>query len=248
MPPASVASQSPVGGLAVEAFADVLVDNLIVREAPGLSSAALPLCLADAPPPCGEVMIGQRAGYPLVYLLDGPAEADGYEWYLVATEGERSQYPQHVGWAAAGDADDAWLVRRDVPCPRAPLELGDVTLAAISPLVALHCLGGVELTLRGYYTDPPPGEPLDGDCVSEPGWLVCNIGARMLRVVEGPWEGDADNLWLHVHPDMGEMPPRPGWIEVTGQFDHPEADACAGATQQLHCRIAFVVTAARASD
>jgi hypothetical protein len=243
---ASVApSQAPTTGLAVDAFADVVADRLIVRQAPGLESDPVPLCIADAPT-CAAAMIGQETDCPVVYLLEGPVGADGYDWYRAVAEASDA-CPEYVGWIAAGDGEDAWLARREVPCPEAPVELADVTFAGISRLAALYCLGGEEITLHGYYTAPPPGESPGGDCVSEPGWLICTLGYDMLRVEEGTWVGDANHLQIHPHPDLGPMPPRPGWIEVTGQFDHPAAAEC-GADFELTCRQGFVVTSARASE
>ena len=243
---ASVApSQSPIAGLAVDAFADVVADRLIVREAPGLASDPVPLCIPDAPT-CVAAVIGQETECPVVYLLEGPVAADGYEWYRAVAEASDA-CPEYGGWIAAGDGEDAWLVRREVPCPGAPVELADVTFAGISRLAALHCLGGEEITLRGYYTAPPPGEAPGGSCVSEPGWLVCTLGYDILRTEEGTWVGDANHLQIHLHPDLGPMPPRPGWVEVTGQFDHPAAAEC-DSDYELLCRQGFVVTSARASE
>lgn len=244
-PQASVVpSQAPTTGL-VDAFADVVADRLIVREAPGLESDPVPLCIADAPT-CAAAVIGQETDCPVVYVLEGPVAADGYDWYRAVAEAS-SACPEYVGWIAAGDGEDAWLVRREVPCPEAPVELGDVTFAGITRLSALYCLGGEEITLRGYYPAPPAGESRGGSCVSPPGWLVCTLGYDILRVEEGTWVGDANHLQIHPHPDLGPMPPRPGWIEVTGQFDHPAAADCAP-DYELLCRQGFVVTSARASD
>jgi hypothetical protein len=152
-----------------------------------------------------------------------------------------------MGWVAAGDAEDAWLAPARTACPDDPVELADVTMSAMSRLRAIDCLGGRELTLRGYYVAPPPGESGGGECAGEPAWLVCSFGWHGLRTLEAEWAGDANHLGLHLHPDLGSMPPRPGWIEVTGQFDHPAASECAEGhpASVLACRMAFVVTSAR---
>ena len=220
-----------------------------MREAPGLDAEVVvePL-FGDYPPgtPFPPVVIGREVASTLVYLLDGPTAADGIQWYLVVEDNGNG----HLGWVAAGDAEDAWLVPAAVPCPDDPVELADVTLVAMSRLRVIHCLGGREITLRGYYVAPPPGEPEGGECVSEPAWLVCDFGWHGLRTLEAPWAGDANHLPLHLHPDLGPMPPRPGWIEVTGQFDHPAAPQCGdgGAAGDLGCRMEFVVTSARPAD
>jgi len=241
-----------IGGLQVEGFAEVVADRLQMRKAPGLDAEVVvePL-YGDYPPgtPFPPVVIGREGESTLVYLLDGPTAADGFEWYLV-TEGE-GRGSGHLGWVAAGDAEDAWLVPTTVPCPDEPVELADVTLMAISRLQAIHCLGGREITLRGYYVAPPPNESEDqGECVAEPAWLVCDFGWHGLRTLEAPWAGDANHLPIHLPPDLGPMPPRPGWIEVTGQFDHPAAAQCGDGRpgSDLGCRMEFVVTSARPAE
>jgi hypothetical protein len=244
----------PAGGeLQVEGFAEVVADRLQMRLAPRLAADMVvePL-YGDYPPgtPFPPVLLGRESGLTMVYLLAGPVAADGYEWYFVAEAAEASIWPGHTGWVAAGDSDDAWLVPATVPCPDEPIELADVTLVAMSRLRAIHCLGGRTITLRGYYVAPPPGESGEGECASEPAWLVCNFGWHGLRTVAAAWAGDANHLDLQLHPDLGPMPPRPGWIEVTGQFDHPAAAACGDGTlaSNLGCRMAFVVTSARPSE
>jgi hypothetical protein len=245
----TVAPSSLAGsGVRALAFADVVVDRLTVRSAPGVDSPPLLSFCVDAPGGCPPAEIGREYMHTLVYVLDGPTEADGYAWYLVATDREGSTEPEYVGWVASGDAEDAWLVYREAACPEAPVELADVTFTGMSRLTALHCLGGQEITLTGYYTEPAPGEPLTGDCSAEPGWLICTIGTHILRTVEAPWAGDGNHLQLHLHPELGPMPPRPGWVEVTGMFDHPDAAECAAAGAELFCRMGFVVTSARPSE
>lgn len=257
-PTASPSAAGPLDPdvLEVEGFAEVVADRLQVRAAPGLGSDLVQTDCYGYPAGadgCPPLILGRDDSPWLltsVYLLDGPVTADGYDWYLVATESQGTLYWNRIGWVAAGDGEDAWLIRREVTCPAEPIELADVTFAAISPLTLLYCLGGREITVRGYYTDPPPGEPLEGDCTSEPAWLVCTWGGHILRVEPGTWAGDANHLELHLHPDIGAMPPRPGWIEVTGQFDHPAAHECGDGSpaSDLFCRVAFVVTGARSAE
>ena len=247
---APTSTSSPlVGGLQVEGFADVVADQLQMREAPGLAAEVLREPLFGDYPPGTEfppVTVGRNAAWTRVYLLDGPVAADGFEWYLAAQAAEAPSSSGFVGWVAAGDAEDAWLVPSAVACPDDPVQLADVTMSAMSRLEAINCLGGRDLTLRGYYVAPPPGEPEDGECVGEPAWLVCSFGWHGLRPLEAAWAGDANHLPLHLHPDLGRMPPRPGWVEVTGQFDHPAAANCGegGPAADLGCRMEFVVTGA----
>lgn len=237
--PAETATASPMptrrpsgsGVLTVEGFAEVVADRLQVREAPGLSADVVEMPCIGCPVASGGIpMVIGRDGLPQltsVYLLDGPVQADGYAWYLVA-EDLAIPEPEVLGWVAAGDLEDPWLVPRDVTCPEEPIELADVTFKANRPLVLLYCLGGRELTLRGYY-------------------VVWAAVFRELWVEEVPWADSTDYLTFELAPGMGSMPEDWRWIEVTGEFDHPSAAKCGDGTpgSDLRCRIAFTVTSAQ---
>lgn len=77
---------------------------------------------------------------------------------------------------------------------------------------------------------------------------LCAASAIICSDEEAPYYGSTPDIELHLHPEAGEMPSRPGWIEVTGLFDHPAATQCADGQWQtiLQCRVEFVVTSARA--
>jgi hypothetical protein len=249
-----VPTPSPVAAstLPVEIFAEVVADRLLMRVAPGLSSDVLQYGQGGDHPP-GTVFptatLGRDTEWTLVYLLDGPVAADGYDWHLAAATKLEDTYPRYVGWIAAGDAQDAWLVQTDVPCPQAPVQLADVTNTAMGRLTAIYCLGGQELTLRGYYTEDPEAHLAPREC-DEAAWMHCDLGWHVLRVLEAPWAGDGNALDVKPHPDMGPMPTRQSWIEVTGQFDHPAAAECGDGQpgSDLYCRWSFVVTSARPSQ
>jgi hypothetical protein len=238
--------------LPVESFAEVVADRLVMRVAPGLASDVLQYGQGGDHPP-GTVFptatIGRDTEWRLVYLLDGPVAADGYDWYRVAATRLGDSYPEYGGWIAAGDAQDPWLVQTDVPCPAAPVQLADVTLTAMPRMTAIYCLGRQELILRGYYTEDPEAHLAPREC-DEAAWLLCDVGWHTLRVLEAPWAGDGNALDVRPHPEMGPMPPRQSWIEVTGQFDHPAAAECGDGQpgSDLWCRWSFVVTSARSTD
>lgn len=250
--PSAMPTAAAGRGLAVPGFATVTADQLMIRSDPGLAADPIVdgmMCIDNPDPDCARpILLGAESRYSDVYLFDGPIRADGHDWYLAAVEGEGILYWETIGWIAAGDDQDAWIVANDRACPAAPYELSEVAYPPLSPLTALHCLGGQQLTLRGYYPEPPPEEPGPQECSSEPAWLVCSFGWPLLRVAEGPWAGSTPDIALHIHPDVPEMPPRPGWIEVTGQFDHPAATECGDGQPQttLSCRVQFVVISARA--
>jgi hypothetical protein len=229
-----------------------------MRRDPGLSGEVVVTfdsCIDNPDPDCGRpLLLGTESGFRWVYLFDGPVEADGYTWYLAATEmnteTHASAYPQGVGWVAAGDEADAWLVPDpDRSCPEPPIELADVTNLVMTRLERLECIGNQQLTLRAWYPALPPDAvdvPAEAEqCRVQYGWLACGSIYDILTPEERGWPGDAHYLDFVVDPDAGvSMPARGRWITVTGSFDHPAAVACGGPGATLMCRFAFVVTMA----
>jgi hypothetical protein len=231
-------------------MARVIADAVVVREAPGRQSAFIPLNCYMAQPPCGQLFLGQDSGYESVYLLDGPVAADGYDWYLAATDAGGPD-PEYIGWIPAGDAAGPWVVGAPPDCPQEPIELADVTLSAMTPLARLTCLSGMELTLRGWFPAPPPPDGVSSETcqVIEEQPMFCGFGYDTLRPGQAPWAGNANYLEFNVETAAGlTQPERPGWVTVRGQVDHPAALECPpryegdiGAV--LRCRVDFVVTA-----
>ena len=227
-------------------MARVIADAVVVREAPGRQSALIQLNCYLGPAPCGQLFFGRDSGYESVYLLDGPVAADGYDWYLAATDRSESLNPEYIGWIPAGDAAGPWVVGAPPDCPQEPIELAEATYAAISFLPRLDCLGGAELTLRGWFPAPPPSGVSSEACQpieSEP--MFCGFGYDMLRPVEAPWAGDANYLQFKVERAGGlTQPERPAWITVRGRFDHPGSSECheRDIRDVLVCRLQFVVT------
>lgn len=126
------ASDAPAPG----SFSTVMVaaDEVRLREVPGTD---------------GEVVDGLAWG-AVASVLEGPTEADGFTWYrLEADDGA-------TGWAAAGDAEDDWLVPVVVPTGGGRLiELSSVC-DVVGPVVApdttiLHDGLVVSTTLNGSW-------------------------------------------------------------------------------------------------
>lgn len=175
-----------------------------------------------------------------VYILDGPVAADGYDWFLAASDPD-----QLVGWIPAGDAAGPWVVPATPECPQAPIELADVTVSAISRFVLLSCLGDTELTLHGWYPSPPPGESRSEVCQPLDDRPFCSFGFDILRPVETTWAGDANHLEWLVDSSAGlRQPPRSSWITVRGHFSDPASSECwmGLPSEVLACRLTFVVT------
>lgn len=242
---------SPVAGLPVPGFITVNADALTVRQAPGTASEPLidrSTCI-DNPNPCERPFtMGNDRGYLWGYVLDGPMSADGYEWYLIATEMNQphwaSLHPDAVGWVAAGDGEDAWLVADPRTCPSEPIELADVTLMALTKLEMLHCLGGRELTLRGWL--PALGSSEDdahfvAECRERNPWLICGSMYDKIRPVSTDLSS-SNYLDFVIDPASGVVVPDRGqWVTLTGAFDHPDARSCGDARAVVICRFSFVL-------
>jgi len=248
-PSTPVAGQLPIPG-----FVTVSADALLVRQEPGLDAEPVidtSTCI-DNPNPCERPFtLGADRGWLWAYLYDGPVSADGYDWYLAATEMNTPQhastFPEAVGWVAAGDGEDAWLVPDERSCPSDPIELADVTNLALTKLEMLHCLAGQELTLRGWFPPPPQGEQdqtdLIAECRERSPWLMCASVFDVIRPVQAEWAGNADYLDFVVDPSSDlVLPERGQWVTLTGAFDHPDATSCGDAAAVLICRFAFVLT------
>jgi hypothetical protein len=221
-----------------------------MRSAPSLSADLLTLAIPDCPNPCPPLQVGQKTPFPELYVFRGPAQADGYDWYLAATAPEDALYTEYLGWVAGGDESGPWLRFHEPTCPPPPVELSDITYSALSRFEAVACFGGQPLTVRGWYVELPPDADVNGDCPEEPAWLLCGFGYHMLRPEPGAYYGDGNNLPMQVDPlSSVQMPARGSWALVTGMFDHPASHACGTDAEnqiaaQMQCRMEFVVTAA----
>jgi hypothetical protein len=248
-------SSSPVNRLAVGGLAEVVADRLNVRVAPDRDAAIVVVPPAGDGPPSLAV-IGQGTLFHDVYLFDGPVEADGFSWYLIGTDRDDSSGPDIVGWAAAGDASEPWLVPAS-RCPDPPFELADVTYVAATWGMILACFGRQELTLQGWYPYLPADIEASGDCPVEPAWLYCGpapYGYYDLRVAEMDFYAtrSAERVVFTVDPSaVTVLPDRGQWIQLVGQFDHPAAQTCHDEETNLvdwvtlQCRLQFVVSAAQ---
>jgi hypothetical protein len=240
--------------LGPKAFAHVVAGSVNVRTEPGLDAPRVGIPMADAEPL--PAVLGTATGSEHVYILEGPVEADGFDWFRVAPieyEGFGTIGPLFIGWMAAGDGVDPWLIVEN-PCPVGPITLADLTYTSTTTNWAtrLGCFRGQELTLRGWYPELPEGVGFDGECHAEPAFLLCS-GIHDIRPIEMSYldERNANRLVFAVNPESGVViPPREQWIEITGHWDDPVAALCPeiapndapGDIGILSCRIQFVVT------
>ena len=190
-------------------------------------------------------------------VLDGPVEADGYEWFLVRPRAydEETGRGLPTGWVAAGKDGEPWIKPVELDCPSVPTDLDD--LRGLASDYQLGCFAGVEITFTarleqtGYAcSSPEPIEPAwFGLCTTEFGHSLVAPNA-IHRFIEIAWSPGVD-LSIAARPAA----PPDDWptVEVTGQFDHPAAMTCQmpnpGIPDHVHraqtvltCRNRFVVT------
>jgi hypothetical protein len=202
---------SAASDLAVESFAEVVTNDLVLRSAPGTGEASL-LLSEDS-----WFDHGAR-----VLVLDGPAAADGYEWYLVATF--RPSYgldvPSHlVGWvAAASQQAEPWLAPLTVECPPNPTV---DQLLRMPPAQQLGCYSGMELTLEGTLNGCAGGGPWGSGCfVYGPDFDPDETP------IPGCIDACGERPGLIVHfvrlPDSDSGP-----VRFSGHLDDPVAEQCA---------------------
>ena len=210
--------------LAVGGFAEVVTTDLVVRSAPGTG--------ADSE------IYGTIEHIP-AYIVAGPVQADGFEWWLVAHAYSDRLGGPPSGWvAAAGKDGEVWLAPARPDCPEAP--------TGFEPSMWVSCYTGVELTLDGV---------LGGRAMSmAPIWdntyslYPCPDDAAVASCLDG---FDLQSLTLHFDSVPAQDQ---GRITISGHFDDPNAERCAAVGGWLtplavfECRTDFVVTSYRFRD
>lgn len=222
----------------------VTTTDLVIRSTPGINTAS--------------DMLEPRLNAPqLLYVVDGPVAADGYQWYLVAMFWmDHLPHGQETsGWVARGSRDgEPWIAATTLDCPDPTLD----ALAGMRAVARLACYGGQTLTLEGN----------DGGCFQadpvaiSPGWLTASgCGLNPDGYKEGVVPGTG-SLIVRQSPAMVWNGYQPGSVErviVTGHFDDPAARTCSavpllGSDEQipellvLNCRTEFVGIEMRAVD
>ena len=218
-PTPTEAADAPI--LTAGGFAEVVTTDLVVRSAPGVG--------ADSE------IYGTIEHIP-AYIVAGPVDADGYEWWLVAHEQFDRLGGPPAGWvAAAGKDGEVWLAPTRPDCPPAPTG-GEWFV----PGMWVSCYTGLELTLEGVLGGCAAAlAPLwDNSCSLYP----CPHDLSPAECLDG---FDLQSVFLHF--DSAPSQDR-GRITVTGHFDDPNASACSVVGSPLadlavfECRRHFVVT------
>jgi hypothetical protein len=228
----------PVRAIAVDDWVTVVADGLNLRMAAGLTS-----------PSQGLLSMGVEA-----LVAAGPVEADGLQWYALASRGlphvERPGCDQFIdgtkvldcplwfGWVAAADADGEPLIAQsELDCPDPPATLLELT--EVPSGLRLPCFGGRTLTFDAYLSPDGP----DRGCVlgheTSPAFLSgCPV--QFLQATETPTQAEGPEIVVTVdeslgYCDFGGFSPETcpfvpfigQWIEVEGLYDHPAAATCA---------------------
>ena len=223
-------SPSSPAGLHVDGMAQVLVNNLNLRVQPSTTAESL-----------GHLPVGEPA-----YIVDGPVEADGYQWYQLASVfepyvppcGEPLTTPtlacsSWFGWAAAvTPQSEQWVAPL---APECPAERDVDAFLALQRAARLACAGDDEWTLFVYIA-----QEQWRNCypvwVTDPHWLFPPCNFFFPQPVERELDEDT-RLQTFLHPDLGcgTEPPRPtcplngligSWVEITGHLDDPAAPTC----------------------
>jgi hypothetical protein len=228
-PSAQDASEPVIDGLA-----EVIVDDLSVRDGPTTTAARV-----------GLLPVGERA-----YVVDGPVEADGYRWYQLAsvaqpyvgTCGDPAPEPSLAcavwfGWAASASADgQPWLAARAAQCPTARDTAAYLSLV---PAERLACAGSDEWRLRAYVAPQTEGRGCLPVYVVDPFWMDASCNLLFLQPEETQF-ASFEGLQVFVPPDVGSCTAdstaqpsdcpfeslKGSWVEVTGHLDDASAGAC----------------------
>jgi len=192
-------------------------------------------------------------------VLDGPVSASGYTWYKVAPVSFDGLGGPGYGWVAiAGTDGEPWIAT----CPPRP---GLALAVMVSHLLA--CTGDQEITFTARLA---ADDGLDWDDTSEvqPWWIEPDWFGGASDFVLSPLEGEPNyefSALLDPAIDPRTLPAffddlgNTIWtvVEVTGQYDHPEARTCRGKSVPdgeqppkpeevvAYCRSQFVVTSVR---
>lgn len=222
-------------GLAIGDWVTTTAEGLRLRQAPGTGGAEIGLL---------------RAGYTGT-IIDGPIEADGYEWVLVVWPGLPAQsgcatgpgpggfldFCGANGWLATSDAaGTTWVERAEPDCPDVPTTVRAAT--EMQPGLRLACFRGEELRLVGYIAPQPQGRGCYPGYDHDPEWLgPCAVA--FLQGIESQFDASPWELAVNVHPDAGTchfggaspdtcpfISHVGSWVAVTGRFDHPDAESC----------------------
>jgi hypothetical protein len=247
--PTPTTQPTPDPALKADVVVKTVVDHLGVRALPGADQEDL----------------GFLASGSVAFVIDHAVTVDGIPWYPLsglgvpigsgcptAPEDQPIACPAWRGWVAGASAEGAPGIERTTPpdCPKPGID--GILEAGFT--YRLICWSGQELTFRAYWPEIPPDAGLGGACewgMMDVGWLLCqNINYNVVTSTQESMF--LQGLSLSIDPDSGfQMPKRGRWVRLTGHFDDPAAQECAGAANTptsdpvmivFECRLQFVPT------
>ena len=223
----SATAAPPSGAITPGSTVATTVDRLSLRTGPGTEAERL-----------GSLSLGT-----LGYVVAGPTEAGGFEWYQVAGLGlppvsgcipaddeDLINCPVWFGWVADGGGDgEPWLTPRALDCPTSPLTAEGLILARTA-IERLACFGAEPITFRAWWPVLPEDAGLGGACPAqgEPsGWLLCSHASLdYVTINQNEGLGGVGAVVL-IDPASGvAMPARGSWIELRVHLDDPAAQGC----------------------
>lgn len=246
-------------GLRPDTYAEVVTDDLRVRTQPGTSSDAEAL----------DPLL--QEGVPLL-VVDGPVRASDYDWYQVLPLNDpesEGDYP--FGWVAAADTNgEPWIEPTSVPCPPSPVDVEDfLFLRETTQLYEVTCFGGQDFTFQARLISPEGLCGLEAQWGVDPEWFdSCRRAAYYLAPLgTGVPENTLNPVWapdvdFSIAPDPQASPADWPTVEVTAQFDHPDARSCRNRLNEelpeapepdpaltvLFCRADLVISSMREVD
>ena len=243
-PPSPSATSTPE--LGPDVVAEVVTTDLVIRSGPGVAP---------------ESQIHRPALGPgdLLYLVDGPVSADGFEWYLAdpyhALESGLGADTFGLGWVAAADTTgEEWIVPTQPSCP------SEASLQSLSELWAplrVACFADDTISLEGDVYCLDLGAPVPNP---HPAWLTWDRCHMLPHGALPPSAGGSNaGVAIHYPPDAERLS---GHLRITGHFDDPRAAECvfpiptqpgdvysldlSNRSQQLSCRASLVIDDAAA--
>ena len=198
--PTSTVTAAPF--LRPDGVAQVVTTDLVVRSAPGVSAES-------------EIYADLLNEPTLLFVLDGPVAADGYDWWLVEPFSRDvcialCPAKPPLGWVAqAGTDGEPWIAPATLDCPE-PV-IGEI--GRLSPTARLACYGNDTLVLEGTL----------GDCYAAETPVALQQSGCQIR----PVEGVTPFLIMRAADGVGMPMDQPGVrMTVTGHFDDASASSC----------------------
>ena len=249
--PVATTGPSPAS-LVPDGYARVVTNDLRARSKPGVGAESQRL----------EPLLDDGTQ---LFVVAGPTEADGYDWYLVEplVPFAGSAFPS--GWVAAADkTGEAWIAPDTIACPATPDAVESLALLNENErnFFEVTCFGGEAITFEARLGSPEAQCGIEVPFGIDPAWFdPCQQDAHFLVPADGSGEVALFPAWepgvdLSIAPEPGA--PVSAWpvVRVTGQYDHEAARTCTSRTNYveagveapdparvvLECRTQFVVT------